>query len=70
MQTLFNDERMILKIQEKLPYLFQLVESENSRNGKLGMEIGSARERVIIALMLYYLVKRMCKLIWLSHKKR
>ncbi|GAA7820357.1 hypothetical protein JP0182_14450 [Helicobacter pylori] len=34
MQTLFNDERMILKIQEKLPYLFQLVESENSRNSK------------------------------------
>ncbi|MFP5990445.1 ThaI family type II restriction endonuclease [Helicobacter pylori] len=57
MQTLFNDERMILKIQEKLPYLFQLVESENSRDGKLGMEIGSARERVIIALMLYYFGK-------------
>ncbi len=36
MQTLFNDERMILKIQEKLPYLFQLVESENSRDSKLG----------------------------------
>ncbi|ANH47570.1 ThaI family type II restriction endonuclease [Helicobacter pylori] len=57
MQTLFNNERMILKIQEKLPYLFQLVESENSRDGKLGMEIGSARERVIIALMLYYFGK-------------
>ncbi|GAA7185804.1 hypothetical protein HpCS39_14900 [Helicobacter pylori] len=57
MQTLFNDERMILKIQEKLPYLFQLVESENSRDGKLGMEIDSARERVIIALMLYYFGK-------------
>ncbi len=36
MQTLFNDERMILRIQEKLPYLFQLVESENSRDSKLG----------------------------------
>ncbi|GAA9571541.1 hypothetical protein HpHA50_27660 [Helicobacter pylori] len=57
MQTLFNDERMILKIQEKLPYLFQLVESENSMDGKLGMEIGPARERVIIALMLYYFGK-------------
>ncbi|GHR44945.1 hypothetical protein VN0481_14260 [Helicobacter pylori] len=57
MQTLSNDERMILKIQEKLPYLFQLVESENSRDGKLGMEIGSSRERVIIALILYYFGK-------------
>lgn len=70
MQTLFNDERMILKIQEKLPYLFQLAESENSRDGKLGMEIGSARERVILLLCFIILVKRMCKLIWLSHKKR
>ncbi|GAA9996604.1 hypothetical protein VN1051_15020 [Helicobacter pylori] len=39
MQTLFNDGRMILKIQEKLPYLFQLVESENSRDSKLGMRL-------------------------------
>ncbi|WP_104712110.1 ThaI family type II restriction endonuclease [Helicobacter cetorum] len=57
MQALFSDVKIRLKIQEKLPYLFQLVESENSRDGKLGMEIGSARERVIIALMLYYFGK-------------
>jgi hypothetical protein len=38
---------------KKLPYLFQLAEIDNSRNGKLGMEIGSARERIVIALLIY-----------------
>lgn len=41
-----------LIIQNKLPYLFQVAEVDNSRNGKLGMEIGSARERIIIALII------------------
>ncbi len=36
-----------------MPHLFQLAELENSRAGKLGMEIGSARERIIIALLMY-----------------
>jgi hypothetical protein len=43
----------IKKIKEKLPYLFQLAEVDNSRDGKLGMEIGSARERIVIALLIY-----------------
>jgi len=51
--TLFTDEKTIKKIQERLPYLFQLAEVDNSRDGKLGMEIGSARERIIIALLIY-----------------
>ena len=50
---IFSDEYLIKKIKEKLPYLFQLAEIDNSRNGKLGMEIGSARERIVIALLIY-----------------
>jgi hypothetical protein len=50
---IFSDEKLIQKIKIKLPYFFQLAEIENSRDGKLGMEIGSARERIIIALLIY-----------------
>lgn len=50
---LFSKEEIIKKIKEKLPYLFQLAEMDNSRDGKLGMEIGSARERIVIALLIY-----------------
>jgi hypothetical protein len=50
---LFLDEKLVIKIKNKLPYLFQLAELDNSRDGKLGMEIGSARERIIIALFIY-----------------
>ncbi len=41
------------KIQRVLPILFNLVELENKRGKKLGMEVGTARERVIIALFMY-----------------
>lgn len=51
---LFNDPGIISKIQHKLPYLFAIAEAEASRGGKLGMEIGSVRERIIIALLRYY----------------
>jgi len=50
---IFSEKKLINKIQEKLPYLFQLAEIDNSRDGKLGMEIGSARERIVIALLIY-----------------
>lgn len=36
-----------------LPTLFNMVELENRRGKKLGMEVGTARERVIIALFMY-----------------
>jgi len=38
---------------EQLPYLFQLAELESSRAGKIGMEVGSLRERIIDALLIY-----------------
>jgi len=53
LQELFEDGVIVNKIKSKLPYLFQLAEVDNSRDGKLGMEIGSARERIIIALLIY-----------------
>lgn len=49
---IFQDEKIVEKLQKKLPYLFQLVELDNSRDGKLGMEVGSAREKVIIAFLI------------------
>lgn len=51
--SIFQDINIISKIQDKLPKLFQLTEIDNSRDGKLGMEIGSSRERIIIALLIY-----------------
>jgi hypothetical protein len=50
---IFKDEKLIEKIKRRLPYLFQLAELESSRAGKTGMEVGSARERVIVALLIY-----------------
>ncbi len=50
---LFEDELIIKRVKNKLPHLFQLAELESSRNGKIGMEIGSVRERILIALLMY-----------------
>ncbi len=36
-----------------MPYLFHLAELENSRAGKVGMEIGSLRERIVVSLLIY-----------------
>jgi hypothetical protein len=50
---IFEDTKLVKKIKRRLPYLFQLAELESSRAGKLGMEVGSLRERVIVALLIY-----------------
>ncbi|MGC8844169.1 MAG: ThaI family type II restriction endonuclease, partial [bacterium] len=50
---IFEDEKLVRKIQSRLPYLFQLAEMESSRAGKIGMEVGSLREQIIIALLIY-----------------
>jgi len=50
---IFNDKKLIEKIRVRLPYLFQLAELESSRAGKVGMEVGSLRERILIALLVY-----------------
>lgn len=50
---LFEDKNLVEKIKRRLPYLFQLAELESSRAGKIGMEVGSVREKVIVALLIY-----------------
>lgn len=50
---LFEDQKLVERIQKKLPYLFRIAELENSRAGRVGMEVGSARERIIVALLMY-----------------
>lgn len=52
-EDLFKDNPLILKIKQRLPKLFQIAEIESSRANKIGMEVGSLRERVIIALLIY-----------------
>lgn len=42
----FSDIKFIEKIQERLPELFYVAELESSRAGKIGMEVGSLRERI------------------------
>jgi hypothetical protein len=50
---LFEDKELVNKIKIKLPHLFQLAELESSRAGKVGMEAGSVREKIITALLIY-----------------
>ena len=50
---LFEDEALTGKIKRRLPYFYQLAELESSRAGKIGMEVGSLREKIIIALLIY-----------------
>jgi len=50
---LFTDPKIVTRIQAKLPELFYLAELESSRAGKVGMEVGSVREKILIALLIY-----------------
>ena len=50
---IFEDGKLVEKIRRRLPHLFQLAELEASRAGKIGMEVGSVRERIIVALLVY-----------------
>jgi len=50
---LFEDEALSGKIKKRLPYFYQLAELESSRAGKIGMEVGSLREKIIVALLIY-----------------
>ena len=50
---LFTDKTTVIKIQARLPNLFNIAELESSRAGKIGMEVGSVREKILIALLIY-----------------
>lgn len=53
LEELFEDEQLVKKIKTRLPHLFQLAELESSRAGKIGMEVGSLREKIIVALLIH-----------------
>lgn len=53
LKEIFKDKKLVNRIKTRLPYLFQLAELESSRAGKIGMEVGSLREKIIIALLIY-----------------
>jgi hypothetical protein len=48
---IFTNEITIKKIKARLPYLFQIAEIESSRAGKIGMQVGSVRENIVVALL-------------------
>jgi hypothetical protein len=50
---MFEDEALCSKIKKRLPYLYHIAELESSRAGKIGMQVGSVRESIIIALLIY-----------------
>ena len=52
-KNLFEDKTLNQRIKKKLPQLFQLAELESSRAGKVGMEVGSVREKIIVSLLIY-----------------
>jgi hypothetical protein len=52
LSEIFEDEKLIEKIKKRLPYLFQLAQLESSRAGT-GMQVGSLREKILIALLIY-----------------
>jgi len=52
-QGLFDDREMVEKVKVKLPILFHIADLESSRNNQIGMEVGSVREKILIALLMY-----------------
>lgn len=51
--ALFIDQALVRKIQRKLPLLFYIAQIESSRAGRAGMEVGSKREQILVALLVY-----------------
>ena len=50
---LFENEGLVNKIQERLPRLFGIAELECTRAEVTGMQVGSLREAIIIALLIF-----------------
>ena len=53
LQNTLREPNVQNEIDQKLPYLFQLAELQSQRAGKIGMEVGSLRERILIAFLIY-----------------
>lgn len=52
-EELFSEPKIVNKIKSRLPYLFRIAELESSRAGKIGMQVGSLREKILVALLIY-----------------
>ncbi|MBI4547744.1 MAG: ThaI family type II restriction endonuclease [Ignavibacteriae bacterium] len=50
---LFHDEATREKIQRKLPLLFTIAQKESQRAGQTGMQVGSLRENILIAMLIW-----------------
>ena len=50
---IFDDKNVSSKLKNGLPKLFHIAELESCRAGKIGMEVGSVREKIIIAFLIY-----------------
>jgi hypothetical protein len=50
---LFRDPLLVDKIKRRLPHLFHYAERDSSRAGKVGMEVGSLRERILVSLLIH-----------------
>jgi hypothetical protein len=50
---IFKEEKSIKKIQKKLPVLFRMAELDSQRADKIGMEVGTIRERIIVSYFIY-----------------
>ena len=50
---ILTDEALIGRIQKRLPKLFRIAEIECSRAGKIGMQVGSVRENIVVSLLIY-----------------
>ena len=48
---LFEDDELCARVQRKLPQLFQIAEIQASRAGRAGMEVGTLREQILVALL-------------------
>jgi hypothetical protein len=53
LDELFSDEKLCYKIQQRLPFLFALAEQQASRGQRVGMEVGTLREQILVALLIY-----------------
>lgn len=55
LRELFKDESFREEVRRKLPTLFYAAELEVLRGGRVGMEVGTLREHILTALLIYKL---------------
>ncbi|MGB8226485.1 MAG: ThaI family type II restriction endonuclease [Sedimentisphaerales bacterium] len=53
-KSIFQDNQVAEKIKKKLPVLFSIAELECSRAGRVGMEVGSLREKILVAMLIHF----------------